>query len=396
MKIVIVTDWFAEKMGYAENCLPKALAALGHDVHVVTSNVQPYFNTLSYRQTYEPFLGPGIVECGVKTLDGYTLHRLPHSLREWRVGIRGVIRTLWRLRPDIVQVFDTANRSTYQVALASRFIGYRLFLGFHRHASVFPPATQWGGLRQRLNWLVYAATLGRMVSRLSEKCYAISRDAADVAIEFFGVEARKCEIMSLGVDTALFRPVSGKEERESRQRLRTELGFVPMDVVCIYTGRFTDDKNPLCLADAIDRLVEEGRPFSGLFVGEGPQVEAIRMRKRCKIHPFVAVSDLPPFYWASDIGVWPKQESTSQLDAAASGLPIVVSNRVTVRERVEGNGLFFEEDNPADLARQLVSLSEGATRLSLGESGARKVRGQFGWDRIATQRIEDYRASLAR
>ncbi len=70
MRIVLISDWFAEKMGYAENCLPKALAALGHEVHLVTSIGQVYFNSPSYSATYEEFLGPAVVPAGVKAWDG--------------------------------------------------------------------------------------------------------------------------------------------------------------------------------------------------------------------------------------------------------------------------------------------------------------------------------------
>jgi hypothetical protein len=57
MRIAIISDWFSEKMGYAENCLPKALASLGHEVHLITSNVQPYFNSPNYRETYDLLSG---------------------------------------------------------------------------------------------------------------------------------------------------------------------------------------------------------------------------------------------------------------------------------------------------------------------------------------------------
>jgi len=38
--------------------------------------------------------------------------------------------------------------------------------------------------------------------------------------------------------------------------IRTQLGFAPSDIVCVYTGRFGADKNPLLLAKAIARLRE--------------------------------------------------------------------------------------------------------------------------------------------
>jgi hypothetical protein len=72
MKIVVLTPWFAENMGYADNCLPKAIAALGHEVHVVASNVKPYFNSHNYADNYEKFLGKGIVDCEVKRTIKYS------------------------------------------------------------------------------------------------------------------------------------------------------------------------------------------------------------------------------------------------------------------------------------------------------------------------------------
>ena len=94
------------------------------------------------------------------------------------------------------------------------------------------------------------------------------------------------------------------------------------------------------LADAIALLVAAGDPFRGLFVGGGTEAEAAALRNSpgCQVVPFVPALDLPPYYWAADIGVWPRQESTSQLDAAAAGLPIILSDRITVLERVRATG----------------------------------------------------------
>ena len=104
--------------------------------------------------------------------------------------------------------------------------------------------------------------------------------------------------------------------------------------------------------------------------------------------------DLPPYYWAADIGVWPKQESTSQLDAAAAGLPIILSNRVTVLERVTGNGLTYREGDPADLAERIKSLGQASSRLELGTAGSRKMKARFSWLQIAEKRAGDYARSL--
>lgn len=398
MRIVVVSDWFSEKMGYAENFLPKALAFLGAEVHVVTSNVQPYFDSPFYRETYEPFIGPGIVECGVQELDGYCLHRLPHDSWRGKLRIRGLQRKIWEIRPQIVQAFDTYCPSTYELALTRPFGGYRLFLESHLHASVFPASSQWLGLRWRFNWLLYAATIGRLVSLMSDKCYPISTDAADIIIQFFGYQASKVSICSLGVDTDLFKPASNGSHQEDRQRLRRRLGFAPDDIVCIYTGRMTKDKGPLVLAEAVASLATQGYSFRGLFVGSGQStdLEAIKALPGCVVNSFVPVRELAQYYRAADIGVWPKQESTSQLDAAACGLPIIVSDEVKVRERVDGNGLLYVEGCASHLSQQMLKLSDPGIRNAMGKLGASKMREQFSWRRIAGERLRDYECALTR
>jgi glycosyltransferase involved in cell wall biosynthesis len=398
MRIVFAIDWFAERMGYASNFLPKAAAALGYDVHLITSDAQPYFNTPDYKKTYEAFIGPGIVPCGIKTLDGYTLYRLPHRFWGRRFHIPGLLAQIRALRPHVVQTFDVPCFTTHQMALAKPFLGYKLFLESHLHASVFPPTLGLRSLRRRIWWFRYAMTWGRLLSTFSEKCYPISPDAADIVVRFFGIRKDKVDVCSLGVDTGLFRPPCDDEARQERLRLRQQFGFSPTDIVCIYTGRFSEGKAPLHLARAIGQLVSRGEPFRGLFVGNGDpaDIAAIEACPGCIAQSFVPVQSLPPFYWAADIAVWPKQESTSQLDAAACGLPIILSDQVHVLERVSGNGLTYRENDIDDLARQIHSLADPNVRQQMGEIGSRKMREHFSWEGIARKRIQDYEAAVYR
>ena len=396
MRIVIISDWFSERMGYAENCLPKALAALGHDVHLITSDAQVYFNSPEYGATYEPFIGPPTVPTGVKILDGYTLHRLPHRYWRGRLRIGGLYGQLRMLRPDAVQGFEVGNLSTLEAALAQPRLHYKLFLESHVHASVFGADWRAVARRVRLRRAVYRHTVGAFISGRAEKCYPISEDAAEIAVGLYGIAQSKVEVCSLGTDTNLFRPPETPQETASRLELRAQLGYRDEDVVCIYTGRFSPSKGPQVLADAIARLATSGKPFKGLFVGGGTaaEVAALNDSAGCRVVPFMPARDLPPYYWAADIGVWPRQESTSQLDAAAVGLPIILSDRVTVMERVTGNGLTYREGDPADLAEGIESLASAADRRQLGTAGSQKMRARYSWLQIAEKRAADYARSL--
>jgi glycosyltransferase involved in cell wall biosynthesis len=299
------------------------------------------------------------------------------------------------LRPDVVQTTTPIGWNTLQAARYKLKLGYKLFTGNHHHASVFPLAQKPDGLsKERMSCFIKRTVPGRMVGLVTEKCYAITSDCADVAIRFFGVPSQKVEVCPLGVDMDLFNLAFLDSGQQERATLRRHLGFADTDIVCIYTGRFTDDKNPLLLAQAIDELVRRGEPFRGLFVGNGPQVERIKTCRASVIHPFVDVKELPQLFRAADIGVWPAQESMSMLDAAACGLPIVVNHTMSAPERIEGNGLTYRLNDQRDLAAVLLRLRDKSLRTQMGTAGAEKMRSQYSWRAVAERRLQDYEISL--
>jgi glycosyltransferase involved in cell wall biosynthesis len=237
---------------------------------------------------------------------------------------------------------------------------------------------------------------GRTVAKVTERCFAVSQAYAEVAVEFYGVPEAKIELSPPGSDTERFCPIESERHHQSRRRLRAELGFDDDDVVCIYTGRFTAAKDPLCLARAVGRLQQAGEPVRGLFIGDGPQAGDIASEGGCVVRPFVQWTELGKWYRAADIGVWPRQESVSMLDAAACGLPIVASATMGALERVDGNGLTYREGDSNDLGTVLVALRNPKVRARLGANGVEKVRKHFSWDVIARQRAERYQEALER
>ena len=80
MKIIFVSHWYSENMGYIENCLPRALVKQGHEVYVVTSTAQVYYNHPFYKETYQKHLGDAIQPAGKRIVDG--VHNLPFTFCE--------------------------------------------------------------------------------------------------------------------------------------------------------------------------------------------------------------------------------------------------------------------------------------------------------------------------
>jgi glycosyltransferase involved in cell wall biosynthesis len=108
--------------------------------------------------------------------------------------------------------------------------------------------------------------------------------------------------------------------------VRAALGLDDHDVVCVYTGRFNAHKNPRLLADAVTSLRRDGLPFRGLFIGGGEQADYLSTSEGSIVHGYVAADQLADLYVASDVAVWPRSYSASQVEAAACGLPVVITD----------------------------------------------------------------------
>lgn len=398
MKIVYITEFLSEKMGYSENCLPKAIASLGQEVHVVASELQAYGNLPNYDESYGRFLGPRIQPCGTKFVDGYTLHRLPHRLYFGYVDICGLLSKLRTLKPDIVQTINCISTNTLKIAIAQGLFGYKIFTECHQHMSIIKPYLRYQTFLHPKRLLYFASRTipGHIVSLFTEKCFPIAPDCAEVAHRFYGVQESKVKIMTLGTDTDLFSPVIDKATMEQRIKLRRELGFSKSDIVCIYTGRFSEDKNPLLLAKAVSEIRNQCLPYRAIFIGDGIQRTKIESFEGNVIIPFVDFHDLPKYYRASDIGVWPTQESTSMLDAASCGIPVVVSDRMGELDRIRGNGEVYSEGEVRDLVRVLRSFHSEDIRREYGEKSRQRMVEKYSWVRIAKDRLMDYRQALER
>ena len=391
MRIVLISEVFAKGMGYLENMLPKHLARLGAQVDVLASSLPPDYSQNPERQSYRGFahrIEPGSVE----TMDGFRVHVMGHAMTLGHPRLLGLSEKLNELRPHIVQTMTPIGWIAIDSALNRLRLGYRLFSGCHYHASVFPLAQAQTTFFHPARWkcFVQRGLHGRALSWVTDKYYAISPDCAEVATRFFGVPKNKLEVIPLGVDIEVFHPVSDQEEQNARVALRRSLGYRDDEIVCVYSGRLSEEKNPLLLARAVGDLCSAGEPFRGLFIGNGTQSAEIANCQGCVIHPFMPITELGRFYRAGDIGVWPTQESTSMLDALACGLPLIANDTLNAPERLSRSGLRYRLGDLQDLVRTLSALRDSRTRQQLGAEGARRMREECSWQAVTERRMRDY------
>jgi glycosyltransferase involved in cell wall biosynthesis len=384
-------------MGYIVNMLPRYLARQGVEVHYLTMDMPHYFFSNSQQSTYSNFkqltvMAPGEEE----TYEGFRLHCLKHRYLAGHPRFIGLRAKLESIRPDVVQSFLSIGWVALDAAMLKRRLDYRLFTAAHTTASVFPLATRdtsWTDPARIRNW--FSRWLcGRYVSTQTEKCYAATSDCADVAVRFFGVQPEKVEVAPLGVDTDLLSPISTVDQQRARDALRDRLGVAADEVVYIYAGQFTEAKNPLLLARALESMRSRGARVRALFLGDGAQRDAIAGRPGSIVLPFVPHRELVDYYRAAEVGVWPTQESTSMLDAAACGLPVVVNDTLRATERIDGNGLTYSLNDQSSLEAVLTRLLDPELRDRLGRVGATRMLEQFSWEALVRKRVADYRNAL--
>ncbi len=403
MKIVFISNWYSENMGYIENCLPKSLAQLGHEVHIITSTGQVYFNQPHYEVSLGRFLGTSLQPEGVKQIEGVKVHRLPHYSIKKQIILRGLARKIKEIKPDVVHSFSHADINTLHLVFIKFFMSFKLFTANHTSFLAFEVSKkenkQTGWHHRPLRFLVFTLP-GMFISLFIKKCFCVTTDAADVAVSVYGVQKHKTKVTTLGIDIDLFKP-----DAEVRKKNRDILGFKDEDIVCIYTGKFSNLKNPLLLAQAIEQLNHKSLPFKGLFIGDGEEKEDIMAVEACTVLPFQQHKDLAQFYQASDIAVWPFGESSSQLDVVAAGLSLVLSDSVQTYDRVDSVtvfaengayrpkivGRFFHSHDLDYLIHALESLQDEQIRAEIQVQGMTEVVKYFSWNAIAQRRLTDYK-----
>jgi glycosyltransferase involved in cell wall biosynthesis len=398
LRVAVIFYSFARDMGYANTMLARYLARFGVDVHYIATDLPVYHQNPDARSVYGQFsanrtMSPGESE----SYDGYTVHCVGHRYLLGVPLFTNLVGKLREIKPDVVQQFILAGWAPLQTVAAKLTLGFSLFSAAHTTVSAFPLARRADLKPWDRAWLANMAVRaipGRVVSVFMERCYAATRDCAEVAVRFYGMPSQKVAVVPLGVDTENFYPMRTAAEQERRRQLRGQLGFSDEDIVCIYTGQFTEAKNPLVLGRAVARLRAAGLPVRGLFIGAGPQSEQLAASEGCVQLPFMPHRELPPYYRAAEIGVWPTQESMSMLDAAACGLPIIVNDTLLATERIDGNGIPYRLNDAADLAEKISVLRDPAYRQQLGSTGARRMVELFSWDAIARRRIAEYEAVL--
>jgi glycosyltransferase involved in cell wall biosynthesis len=375
MRIGLITGEYPPDQGGVGDFtheLGKALAALGHEVHVITS-AKP--NTYHASRITVP------------------VHR---SVRGWGWNSwQRIIGLLDQIRPGIVNIQYQAAAYAMHPAInllplrLRTSTGYRTVVTFHdlKVPYLFPKA---GPLR----WWVNLA-----LTRWSDA--VIVTNAEDFARLSTYSFVHSLWLIPIGSNISP-EPPAGYD----RESWRAHWGVEPDGLLLSYFGFLNESKGGETLMRALDKLVQRGYNVQLMMVGgkvgssdptniaylkrvEG-LIEELGLTGRVFWTGYTPQPEVSANLLASDICVLPYRDGASFrrgsfMAALAHGLPIVSTRpRVDVPELQHGeNILLVPPDAPVVLAEAIARLAEEPRlRRRLGEGAARLAQ-DFTWDRIA-------------
>jgi glycosyltransferase involved in cell wall biosynthesis len=291
--------------------------------------------------------------------------------------------------------YDESAENIVQLAryVANHQIGLVLFFDVQPVSRIFRPLRQagaktiltyWGAPISSMNpW--WKLTLKRLQFALSNSkidgMIFESRAMADLAIQGRGVPSELIDIVPLGIDLDLFRPMNSRYVHE-------QFGFPLERRVVIYSGHMEQRKGVQTLVQAaIDLLVHRRRQDVCFLICGNRNEEEVRdyreMYAGMGIESLIRFagyrSDLPKIYPSCYCGVIPSTGWDSfprtALEMAATRLPVVASRLQGLPEAVldRKTGLLYEPGNAGALADSLeLLLDDPATAAEYGENGRKR------------------------
>lgn len=232
--------------------------------------------------------------------------------------------------------------------------------------------------------------------RLADAVFSSSACSADWCARHYGIDRNKIEILHLGVDTEIFRPLEiPKDERPT----------------IIFVGKITPAKGAGLLVQAACRLAAE---FPGLrlrLLGRGSadymkELESFARNAGCpdivEMAGFVNREELPRHLSRAHIfaapSVYEGGPGFVYLEAMACGLPVIACEGSGVMEIIqEGEtGFLVPPENPEALTRVLRKLlADPAQQKRMGDN-ARQFVAAHASSRILAKRLEAFYFSVIR
>lgn len=339
MRIVQIEDFFHPDAGYQVNILAKYFAKKGHEVVVVTAEMEKIPDELT------SFFGKDNID------EKDRHYEQEYNVRIVRVPVKKYFsgRVIYKkclkkivneLKPDVLYVHGNDTFVGMQYILKAKKLPFPIVSDSHmlemasknKFSKVF-----------RLFYRLF------VTPKIIKYKIPIIRTQNDNYVEkCLGIPLEQAPWISYGSDMMLF-----VEDEKKRALFREQNNISNDDFVVVFAGKLIESKGAMLLAKTFGKKFNTKKRVVLLVVGNtsgdyGKMVEEefANSENRILRFPTQKYRELAIFYQASDLAVFAKQCSLSFYDVQACGLPVVSeNNNINIDRCSHGNGICFEKDS---------------------------------------------------
>lgn len=389
MKIVKFEDFFHPHAGYNINILAKYLSKNGHELVIITSEIEKSPNHL------KSFFDCSNIDNKDREFELENNIKIERIKTRFFIGGRSIVsldvfKRMLSYSPDIIFI----NGNDTFVGVLSTLIHNNLKVPIIFSSSMVEMAST-----NRLNWLFrffYRSFVAPIFIRNSFKVIRTQDD--DYVSRYLGVPLSLAPYISLGVDTDKFFP--SKKPTDVLNRLQLAIN----DFVVIYAGKIDISKGSDILLSVLNSKLESSKKIVFLIIGNvNPEIqekfdETLRHSNNKIVHlPTALYSELNKLYQVSDLAIFPRQISLSFFNAQACGLPVIAeTNNINDERLSHGNGYVFDYGDSSDLLNKIleVSMSDQASYDLMSKKSVEYIKTNFEYNGLIIKYINLFESEI--
>ena len=363
MRIGIFTEsWtpYISGLVTSEVMLKNALEKLGHEVYVVTANLESF--TYEYNEKERIYRIPGI-PTGIydSRLTGIYPIKAIKKIKEWDLDVihsqtEFAIGTFARI---FAKQYDIPIVHTYHTM-------YEDYVHYITKGYFDAPSKK---IVEYLTKFYCDKTIDELIVP-TKKTY-------DLFKEKYRYE-RNVHIIPTGIEIERF--YKEKINQEKLKILKEKLKLNLNDIVLLFVGRVASEKDIEFLINNHSKILKNNKNVKLLIVGDGPDLENYKkLSKKQKIEDNVIFTgkvswdDIPLYYSLSDIFVTASHTETQGLtvvEAMAASIPVVALNDESFRNTVIDGLTGYLFDNKKEYINEIVELvNDKEKRINMGNQG---------------------------
>ena len=387
MRIGIFTETYTPYISglvTSEVMLKNALEKQGHDVYVVTANLETFKYEYDEREKVLkiPGLPTGIYDSRLTSI--YPI-RAVNKIKSWNLDVihsqtEFAIGTFARI---FAKQYNIPLVHTYHT-LYEDYVHY-ITKGYFNRSS-----------KKMVEYLskFYCETTATELIVPTNKIYKLFK-------EKYNFE-KNIHIIPTGIETERFY-VENLDEKEINN-LRNILGLSKKDFVILFVGRVAEEKNIKFLIHSQKELVKKHKNMKLIIVGDGPDREeyevythSLGIDENVIFTGKAAWKDMPYYYQVADVFATASTTETQGLTVieamASNTIPVCMRDEAFQSMVTEDlNGLFFETEE--EYQKQILHLYENREELAKFNKQARIQAEHYSSKNYADRVLEVYHRAI--